>query len=65
MPHVIDRIAAHKRALAAILGSGAARHHNARPSASIHLEKVYASPVLFSGMASLVLNEKEINTLLS
>ena len=63
MPHVIDRIAAHKRALAAILGSGAARHHNARPSASIHLEKVYASPVLFSGMASLVLNEKEINTL--
>ena len=63
MPHIIDRIAAHSRAMGALLQAGAARHHGANPSSSLHLEKLYGSRVLFSGSASLVLNKKEMNTL--
>ena len=63
MPHIIDRISAHNRATASILHTGAALHHCANPSASIQLERLYGCPVLFSGVASLVLNKKEINVL--
>ena len=63
MPHIIDRIAAHKRAIAAILHTGAARQHNAMPSSSLKIERLYGSPVLFSGIATLVLNKKELNAL--
>ena len=63
MPHIIDRISAHSRATASILHTGAAVHHSANPSASIQLEQLYDCPVLFSGVASLVLSKKEIKVL--
>ena len=63
MPHKVDRIGAHTRALAAILHTGAARNHLANPSSRLQLEKIYGGGVLFSGTASLVLSEKEISSL--
>ena len=63
MPHIVDRIGAHTRALASILHTGAARNHFANPSSCLQLEKIYGSGVLFSGTASLVLSEKEVSSL--
>ena len=63
MPHILDRIAAHSRALASVLHTGAAKRHSANPSAALQLDKIYGSGVLFSGTASLVLNKKEIDAL--
>jgi hypothetical protein len=59
MPHILDRISAHRRALSSVLFTGAARHHRANPTAAFQLEKLYASPVMFSGLAALILNTKE------
>jgi hypothetical protein len=61
MPHVLDRISAHRRAMASVLPAGAARHHRAKPSVTLQLEKLYGGEVLFSGLASLVLSCKEIS----
>ena len=63
MPHILDRISAHKRAIASVLHAGMARKHKAKPSSSLQLEKIYGSSVLFSGVGSLVLNEKELKAL--
>ena len=37
-----------------------AKGHRANPAPSIKIERLYASPVLLSGLGSLVLSEKEI-----
>ena len=63
MPHIIDRISAHKRAISMFLHSGAAYKHNAKISSSLSLERLYGTSVLFSGVASLVLNGKELSIL--
>ena len=63
MPHIISRIANHKRAIGSLLHAGVARHHAANPSSCIHLQRVYGSGVLFSGLGSLVLNKREIGTI--
>ena len=60
MPHILDRISAHRRALFSILPIGTARHHCANPSATLQLEKLYGGGVLFPGLGSLVLTSKEI-----
>ena len=49
----MNRIRAHRRALAATLSSGIA--------GQIHLQKVYRSPVLLSGVASLYLSGSEVS----
>jgi hypothetical protein len=59
MPHILDRVSAHRRALFSVLPTGVARHHRGNPSAAFKLERLYASPVLLSGLAALVLNTKE------
>ena len=51
MPHILDRISAHKRAIASNLHTGLALHHKARPASALYLEKLYGSTVLFSGIA--------------
>ena len=60
MPHILDRISAHRRALGSVLPAGAARHHRAKPSSTLQLEKLYGGGVLLSGLGSLVLSSKEI-----
>ena len=60
LPAIMNRITAHKKALASILHVGAARSHRANPMMSIRVEKLYATPVLLSGIGSLVLLKKEM-----
>ena len=61
LPHIMNRISAHKKALGATLSSGIAKKSRANPLVGIRLEKVYGSPVLLSGVASLFLLRSEIS----
>lgn len=63
MLHILERIAAHKRSIGAILHTGIARHHRANISSCLQLEQIYGNGVLFSGVASLVLNNKELSAI--
>ena len=63
MPHILDRIAKHKRAIAAVLFTGVAKSHRGNPAASIRIHNLYCTPVLMSGLASLVLTKAEISVL--
>ena len=62
-PSILARFTAHRNALAAILHEGLARGHRGNPSFSLRLEKLYALPVLMSGLASLVLSDKELDSI--
>ena len=58
--HILKRFRAHQKALAAVLPLGLARGQHGNPAASLRVNDIYATPVLLSGMASLVLNNSEI-----
>ena len=58
-PTILARIASHKRALAAVLHVGMSRNHRGNPSASLKVHNLYCSPVLFSGLAPLILTKAE------
>ena len=59
-PAILARLTAHRRSLASILHTGLARGHRGNPASSIQLHMMYCCPVLFSGIATLVLSNKEI-----
>ena len=59
LPTILARFTAHKNALGAILHTGMARSHRGNPAASLHVHTVYAAPILFSGIAPLVLSDYE------
>ena len=63
VPNIMMRIAAHRRKLFSLLPGGLARGHYASPAASLKIEKIYALPVLLSGLASLVVSKSDLNTL--
>ena len=63
LPHISGRLSAHRKALLAVLPLGLARGHHGNPAASLRINKIYATPVLFSGMGSLILSSAEINML--
>ena len=63
MPKLMKRFTAHRRALQANLPSGTARRHRGNIAAGLKVEKIYSMPVLYSGLASLVLTSQEINHL--
>ena len=63
MPHILDRLAAHRRAMQGILHCGLAKAHRGNPTASLRLERSYGAPVLLSGVASLVLSNCELSVL--
>ena len=50
-----------RKVFCAVLFTGTACSHRGNPAASVKLEKLYGLPVLFSGVASLVLSEAEKN----
>ena len=60
MPHIVNRIAKHKKAVGAVLSAGLARGMRCNPAASLRVHLLYCLPVLFSGLASLVLSKAEI-----
>ena len=61
--NIQQRIAAHKKSLAAVTSAGLARGHKSNPAAALRVHQLYAVPVLFSGMASLVLSKREKDVL--
>ena len=63
MPNILERFSSHKNALRAVLPTGMARGHRGNPASSLHLERLYGSPVLFSGLSSLVLSTLEQSAL--
>ena len=60
LPNLVIRIANHKKILGALLSTGMARGHRGNPAASIKIHQLYCTPVLFSGLASLVLSKPEV-----
>ena len=65
LPHIQQRIASHKKSLCGILYAGLSRRHRANPLSSLKAESTFCSPVLFSGVGSLILSRPEIETLSS
>ena len=65
LPHIHKKIVSHRKSLGAILSAGLARRHRANPLASIRAERIFATPVLFSGMAALILKKSETDILTS
>ena len=59
LPHVIHRISAHKKAVGAVLQNGLAQSHRANHAARLKVEQIYGTPVLLSGLSSLVLTKHE------
>ena len=63
MPNILQRIAAHKKALGGVSSAGMARSHRGNPASSLRVHQLYAAPVLLSGLASLVLTEPELKVI--
>ena len=63
MPHILARLAAHRRAVHGVLHCGLAKGHQGNPAAGLRLERSYGAPVLLSGVAALVLSSAEISAL--
>ena len=63
MPHILQRIISHNNTLGGLLSMGLSRRHRANPLSSIRAENIYGSPVLFSGLATLILNKVETDTI--
>ena len=59
MPNIVSRLSAHTRAIMTVLPTGMAFNHRGNPSASLRLERLYGTPVLLSGLSSLVLSTSE------
>ena len=59
MPNLLNRISAHKGVLNKILSAGLGRSHRGNPAASLRVHSMYCTPVLFSGLGSLVLTNAE------
>ena len=60
LPNIVNRIAKHKKVVGSVLSAGMARRHRANIAASLKVHQMYCTPVLFSGLASLVLSRAEI-----
>jgi hypothetical protein len=58
-PNIAARLAAHRKAVFAVLHAGLARKHRANPAAALRVEAVYGIAVLLSGLACMVLSSKE------
>ena len=63
MKHILNRIAQHKKALASVFFSGVAKSHRGNPAASLRIHTLYCTPVLLSGIPSLVLTKTELDIL--
>ena len=63
--NISERLAAHRRKLFSVLPAGMALRHGANPAACLRAEKIYALPVLLSGISSLVLSKQEMDIVAS
>ena len=63
MPNILQRISAHKKALAAVSPAGMTHCQRGNPAAALRVHQLYATSVLFSGLASLVLSRAELKVI--
>ena len=61
LPNIVNRISSQKKAVGAVLHNGLAKHHRADPASRLKVEEIYGTPVLLSGLGSLVLKKTEQN----
>ena len=60
-PHLHQRIVKHGKALACLLFAGMSRRHRANPLSALRTDKIFCLPVLFPGLAALILSKSEID----
>ena len=60
MPNLLKRISSHKKAVAAVLSNGLAKHHRGNIAACLKVEQIYGSQVLLSGIGALKLTKTEV-----
>ena len=58
--HLMSRFSAHRKAMFAVLPVGLAKGHRGNPAASIRAHSLYCSPVLLSGISTLILKKSEM-----
>ena len=63
LPHILNRLAAHRKAMSATLSSGVAYKSRVNPLVNLRLEKTYGCPVLLSGLSSLVISSSELSAI--
>ena len=63
LPNIVQRVAAFKKALGALISCGLARGRRTNPVLSLRILTIYGTPVLMSGLASLVLSNGEVASL--
>ena len=63
LPNILNRIAAHQKALGGIMSFGIAKKRRTNPAVGLHQERVFGVPVLMSGLASLVLSPTDVSML--
>ena len=63
LPHILSRFTAYRKSLFRIFPAGLAKGHRANPAIILSANSVYGFPVLFSGIASLVLTTTEVGIL--
>ena len=61
MPNIINRVAAFKKAMGAVVSCGLAKGRRTNPAVSLRVLTIYGTPVLMSGLSSLVLSSKEVS----
>ena len=61
LANLLNRIVCSKKATNGALANGLAKGHRSNPAACLHVLQLYGTPVLMSGLASLVLNPAEIS----
>ena len=59
LPHILQRLSSHNKALHSVLSAGLAKGHRGNPAAALRVEQLYGVPVLMSGTAALVLKATE------
>ena len=60
LPHITGRFSANRKSLAAVLPLGLAQGQRGNLAASLRINSIYATPVLLSGLGSLILSAQDI-----
>ena len=63
LPNILQRLSGFKKALGPLVACGLARGRRSNPAASMRILSIYATPVLLSGLPSLVLSPAEIGNI--
>ena len=59
-PNIVQRISSFKKALGILVSCGLAQGRRSNPTVSLRILSTYCTPVLLSGLASLVLSSSEV-----